>query len=320
MRNSFFFLALALIFLSATVQSQQQKKILQNGLDNYVGCQDASIKQEEGSVVTKHNRQPSEDSSFRIEYWKSGGGKNGNGKSHEARALIVFDVTSIPSTASVTKATLLLYIPKSGESSIPQDNEGKFTNGPKSLFIITSSWDKNTVKWDAPWKTKGGDFSPTACATNAGNITNGWERYTVTEPIQLVVSKQKPNYGFLLKFDSNDQRYKSAYINSTHIDSVDKRPILEIEYGNQVSISPDQLPRLSIPKINTHNSLMVMSIPQRNTTVHLFDLKGRMHASVCSRMDHESFLITNYSTKNNIVIMRITCGQSMYAKKVIEVK
>jgi len=125
------------------------------------------------------------------------------------RSLIDFDLSSIPSTAVITGATLYLY---SFTSSSNGSNTGDNTS---YLQMITSSWDEMTVTWNT---------APTTTNLHQGTLqasTSSNQIYivNVTNLVQDYVSDQANSFGFMLCL-ADESAYKGLiFASSDNADS-----------------------------------------------------------------------------------------------------
>jgi large repetitive protein len=95
------------------------------------------------------------------------------------RALVRFNLPSVPAGCSVTGATLRLYAASAT------------TGRTLQALQINASWAENTVRWTGQPATTG-----TAATTTS---VNGWNQWTVTPLVQAMYSGS--NFGFLVRFD-----------------------------------------------------------------------------------------------------------------------
>src|SRR5438094_26807 len=111
-----------------------------------------------------------------------------------SRALLQFNLQSIPSTNTVVSAKLLLYLGSASTS----------TQTSLSVYQLTRTWTTGATwnKYDGTnsWTTPGGDFSGTAAATTNGIAAAGvWYNWAPTQLVQGWVNGTIPNNGLILK-------------------------------------------------------------------------------------------------------------------------
>ena len=116
---------------------------------------------------------------------------------------IKFDVSNLPADATITGAELSLY----AYEKIYSSYNGTLNNRSKSLYKITSTWDEGTIRWS----NKPTNAS-SATATAGSSAISVWEDFDVTSLISDVVENSEANYGFLIKFTTNDYgvRFRSS--------------------------------------------------------------------------------------------------------------
>jgi len=135
------------------------------------------------------------------------------------RVLILCDLSFIPSTATVTEANLTLY-------------NGNGDNGRiVKIWRITRSWVESSVTWNDydgsnSWATAGGDIaeqhgSGTTAATTVID-------FTAAEITQLIDGVTDTNYGWLIKFDSDES--DSPRLDYAWDDETGTAPLLKISY------------------------------------------------------------------------------------------
>jgi hypothetical protein len=133
----------------------------------------------------------------------------------DRRGLIKFDLSSIPSNATITNATLYLYA---------KDNkEGQTTY----IYRVTSNWSENTVTW-LTWTLLGGDFDNSiSYFTYLPNQNNCMLTMNITNLVQRWVNRTYPNQGLMLY--STGPNHTISYV--TKEDGVvSERPKLDIVY------------------------------------------------------------------------------------------
>lgn len=154
-----------------------------------------------------------------------------NSSAQLIRSLIKFDLTDIPSNATITSATLSLYL--------YDDNSSNART--LSAYRLLKDWDEGTVTWNKydnsnNWTTAGGFDAADCEQTDIGNVAlaaseaDGWIDITLTAgDVTDWIDGTLPNYGLLLKVDteSNDQY---GYYSSDYTADTTLRPKLTLTY------------------------------------------------------------------------------------------
>jgi hypothetical protein len=131
--------------------------------------------------------------------------KRESGKAN--RALVRFNLPTVPSGCSVTGATLRLY---AGSAS---------TGRTLQALRITGTWAENTVRWN----TQPATTTPAATTTSA----SGWNQWTVTAQVQAMYSVA--NHGFMIRFDSEGNPSAEMQFHARNKGS--EHPELRITFG-----------------------------------------------------------------------------------------
>jgi hypothetical protein len=135
--------------------------------------------------------------------------------SADRRGLIRFNLSSIPSNATITSAKLYLY-----EKS---NKTGQLTY----IYRVTSNWSENTVTW-ATWLLLGGDYDNSiSYYTFIPDQNNCMLTMDITSLVQLWVKGTYPNYGLMLY--STGPNHIISYV-SKESGTASERPKLEIVY------------------------------------------------------------------------------------------
>ncbi len=158
---------------------------------------------------------------------------SGSTSSNSNRSLLKFNLTSIPTNAIIEGATLLLT--RVGGSNTSSTNisvhkiTADWTEGSGSCSGNTgpASWNQRTS--GTAWASSGGDFTATADAITAvaGNATYKW---ALKDLIQKWVNGSSPNYGMLLKMQTEGVA-NEKYFASSEYNTAGLRPQLEITYS-----------------------------------------------------------------------------------------
>lgn len=140
----------------------------------------------------------------------------------EHDALILFDISSIPSSATINYAKLNLYYWGFGDTNP--------VGRPLNLHKITSFWDESTVTWNTR-----PNFDPIVTSFALVPSTPGlWMEWDVTDDIADFVSEGETNYGWQLmdetywgKFDIPNSKFRTK----EYTENGDEyTPYLEIDF------------------------------------------------------------------------------------------
>lgn len=189
-----------------------------------------------GGTPTTLTLQP--DGSTGVDAFLAQGDPNGNYGNHPeyaaiawtcggsqclARNVIQFDLSSIPSNATITSAKLSLYsnpTPSNGNGTAMQGNNASY------LQRVTSSWSETTVTWNN---------QPTTTTTNQvmlAQSTSSSQDYLdidVKALVQDMVTNPATSHGFMIKL-VNESYYASMIFASTDYTNPSVRPKLVVTY------------------------------------------------------------------------------------------
>ncbi len=162
---------------------------------------------------------------------------NDGAATESRRALLAFDLSSIPAGSTINSATMSLYQYAQADSSTPQ----------LGVYEVSRSWAEGSgdgsasgdgatwVTYDGvnSWTTAGGDFNGTAAATaNAPSVSGVWLDFDLAGLTQQWVNGTTANHGVLVRKTSEDTAlsdYKDFYASDYSVDA-SLRPRLVIEY------------------------------------------------------------------------------------------
>ncbi len=165
-----------------------------------------------------------------------------SGNAADGRGLFEFDLSKIPSTASVLSASLTLYN-NSNPNSGNMGGQHSQLSGPNDAFImrVTSPWTEDAVTW--------GNM-PSTTTMNQVYLpasTSGTQDYldiNVTSMVQSMVSDPSTNFGFMLKLATESFYRGIIFASSDHPNAL-LHPKLVIEYvdssvSNCITFKPDE--------------------------------------------------------------------------------
>jgi len=142
------------------------------------------------------------------------------------RALLKFDLSSIPNGANIISAKLYLY----GISHTTNSGGG-------ILHLIPENWTENTVTWNNSTLLLSSSM-PTIAIPTATSSTQNYT-LTVTNMVQKMVNTPLINFGWLMRVDNEDAsgRVNNVYNFGSSDTTSAFRPMLFVEYSNPVAIS-----------------------------------------------------------------------------------
>jgi hypothetical protein len=153
------------------------------------------------------------------------------GSSKLARALVYFDLSSIPADTQVDSAYLEVTTVKfrrsrsfSGISA--HRVTANWSQGPGGRGL-GATWGQR--EFETPWGVAGGDFDPTPSATTWATPSRGEVlRWEVTDDVASIVARETSNYGWLLKIADENPSTNLAVASSRYRDP-ESHPRLVLE-------------------------------------------------------------------------------------------
>ena len=146
------------------------------------------------------------------------------GSSYLDHGLIGFDISAIPSEATINSATLELL-----------ENQNCSTNqNTIEAHLNSGLWDEATVTWNtAP------AYGPSIVTNTGETFSCDWLIFDVTSAVQSWFSGNSQNYGFRITGPAGDNLIK--FLRSSDYTIPGERPILRINY----STGPQSIPTLN---------------------------------------------------------------------------
>lgn len=184
------------------------------------------------------------------------------------RPIIQFNLSAIPSGATVTNANLRLVATAAQNNTAFNLSLHRITNnwdeGTQNNANGISNWTQRLITGPVLWTTAGGDFNATAEGTTSVSTTGtyNWTGGTINTMIQNWVNGTNTNYGMLLKFATEGTGNEAKTFSSNNNGTATNRPLLTFDYttpGTCATI-PVRAP-LAMPDTATTNSITAVSIP-----------------------------------------------------------
>jgi len=255
--------------------------------------------------------------SFEGVAWTSGGFY------YVGRSLIRFDLTFIPSNATINSAYLSLY-----HNPTPDPPGGHAGSNSCYLQRVTSNWNEYTVTWNN---------QPTTSTTNqiilpaSGNGTQDYLYIDVKGFISQMVSNPNSNYGLFIKL-LTEQTYRNLDFASGHCTDTTLRPRLEINYTTPVGIKPisSQIPAnfnlfQNYPNPFNPTTMIKFDIAKNSFVIlKVYDMLGREIKTI---INNEFLNAGNYeiqfdgnSLSSGVYIYKFIAGDFIKSKQMIVLK
>lgn len=134
-----------------------------------------------------------------------------------ARAVMKFDLSSIPSNATIDSATLAIYAASTDET--------ESGNRTYEIHRNTSDFDESTVTWDSPPTFDAGVDEDLVITAN----TTGYKTFTdVISLVQNWVNGTNNNYGITIKVNNEASAPRMNYNSS---EAASNKPVLTVTYS-----------------------------------------------------------------------------------------
>ncbi len=206
------------------------------------------------------------------------------------RALLAFDLSSLPTDATITEVSLTIHVERARSPSLPyqlfrltQDwGEGSSSGGQGNLAepaTDDATWSNRFFGMDSPWNSPGGDFVADASATT--NIAGEEASYTFTgdtlvADLQAWLADSTTNFGWIL-IGPEDGTTAKRFVSSEGVEA--NRPQLSITYTSAVTSLP-AFPENSLSLFPNPSSeaarLEYQRLNTRDLQIELLDAKGEV--------------------------------------------
>jgi len=187
-----------------------------------------------------------------------------------ARVALNFNLTAIPTNATVSKAELSFN--RIG------DYLGYDMAGTYKVYLITKSWTSATATWD----NLSTSIGTTAVATKSYTTgTKGWITFDVTSATKSLVANPSNNYGFMILIDfvlNSSTNGHISKIHSSESKSTQLQPKIVIDYTTGTAVTNHTaLTRDKLAVSYSRKGNLLVSIPQRgNYTISFYAGNGSM--------------------------------------------
>lgn len=235
---------------------------------------------------------------------------NGSAES-DLRSLMRFDLSTIPTTATVVSATLSLYFNPNSSNGNHQGDNTSF------LQRVTSTWDENTVTWDTqPSTTTVDEVLLPATSSNTENRPD----INVTAPVQDMLADPLNDFGFML-LQQDETSYRKMIFASSDYPNAALRPSLMVCYTNNTGLSdPDRSEKLSVFPVPMSQNVTIdlMSFARGAVDLTLWDINGRCVRTLKAAGGEKIRMERGSLSSGLYVLAAHSDHASMFAKLVIE--
>lgn len=211
------------------------------------------------------------------------------------RGLIQFDLSSIPSYATITSATLKLY-------HNPTSPQGQHSGSNQSCIRpLGSTWDESTVTWNT---------QPSYDSTNqvlfgaSQSATEDFENIDVTALISNIHATPASNNGFVIMLRT-EEIFRSLILASSKHPNSNLHPKLVVEYDISAAIDEQNDFYTIFP--NPTSDIIQINCNNKISSIQLFDISGKQ------------LLLINDLNTNQTSVDLSNWGSGIYFLNVVDV-
>ena len=154
------------------------------------------------------------------------------GTTGRQRSIVQFDLSSIPSDATIDTATLRL---KTGSCV-----KGSCTGRTVWAYRLTQSWTETGSTWNTydgsnNWGAAGGDYTTSGGGSSTVPSMGSWQQWDVQTIVQAWVDGTSTNYGFLLRDSNESYSTNTAWTYSSREGASDPQLYISYTYTPHVA-------------------------------------------------------------------------------------
>jgi len=248
---------------------------------------------EEGKDAEIYSLQPTlnlNNNTLRANAWTFGGDLG------IERSFIEFDLSAIPSDATINAAYLTLFSP---HSAFPEFHSG---NNSAWLERVTSAWNETSVNWNN---------QPSATSNNQVSLATSnleyqdYRNIDVTLLVRDMMEDPDNSFGFRISLKTEDIYRRLGFVSSDYEDEA-KHPRLEICYSSSVAVEPVINSKLDVDIFPNPWSDVVHIKPASPDAIHQLEVTDVLGHIVFKKKIEGEDVIHMSEFSANIYFFRLT--------------
>jgi len=225
------------------------------------------------------------------------------------RSLLQFDLSQIPTNATIDSAFLSLYGfigPNDWHEPLSGSNESV-------LMRITSSWNENTVTWNTQPTTVTTDQVTLPMSNFAGE---NYLHYDIKNMVKYWVANPTSNYGMFYRLVTEQYYRRMSFCSPVIADSA-KRPMLTIHYSVK-NTSVAQLPLNTGIMVSPNPSHDIINISLQKSIRHgEISFLNQIGQKVYSEPFDGANKSIHFNLKAGVYFVQVRDNEGQYSQKII---